>query len=193
MRLLLLGVALAMGAVGWAEEIAVFAKNEIVVGVTQASGAIPDDADKRAFLERFRASVRAMTPFEATLPLVNPAEWGKTISATTRGEVRYHKEFARGFVCRLSLENLLPDHRYILTLNGNPQKRGNALLPEVVPGIPDERYYDFLFIQTDARGRYDSTLGIHLQPSAYDVRIYVKDADDFKIVLYRDFFDFTVK
>jgi hypothetical protein len=32
-----------------------------------------------------------------------------------------------------------------------------------------------------------------LKPSPYDVRIYVKDADDFKIVLHRDFFGFTGK
>jgi hypothetical protein len=193
MKLLLLCIALALGVRAGAEDIAVFAKNEIVVGAAQASGAIPADTDKRAFLDQFRASVRDNAAFEAALPLVNPPEWGKTISASTHGEVNYHKKFAHGFVCRLALQDLRPNHSYILTLNGNPEKHGNDLLPDLVPGMDKERYYDFLFIVTDARGRYESTFGIYLKPSLYDVRIYVKDTDDFKIVLYRDFFAFTVQ
>lgn len=193
MKRLLFCCALVAASSAQAEEIAVFAKNELVVGVAQASGAIPSDPAKRAFLERFRASVSERTPLTATLPLVNPPEWGKTVSPSTRGEVNYHREFTGGFVCHLALADLRPDHTYILTLNGNPERAGNALLPELVPGMETERFYDFLFIATDARGGYDSTLGLHLQPGDYDVRIYVKDTDDFKIVLYRDFFPFVVK
>jgi hypothetical protein len=37
------------------------------------------------------------------------------------------------------------------------------------------------------------SLGVFLKPGGYDVRCYVKDTADFKIVLYRDFFRFEVK
>ncbi len=115
------------------------------------------------------------------------------MSAQTRGRIQFHPAFAGGFACHLSLENLLPDHDYILTLNGNPMKAGNGLLPTQVAGAPNERYYDFLIIRTDARGRYDASLGVFLKAGSYDVRCYVKDTADFKIVLYRDFFRFEVR
>jgi hypothetical protein len=56
-----------------------------------------------------------------------------------------------------------------------------------------QRYYDFLIVRTDSRGGYDARLGVYLKPGAYDVRCYVKDTADFKIVLYRDFFKFMVQ
>jgi hypothetical protein len=53
--------------------------------------------------------------------------------------------------------------------------------------------YDFQTITTDATGRYNATYGLVLTAGPYDVRFYVKDTADFKIVLYRDFFKFTVE
>jgi len=35
--------------------------------------------------------------------------------------------------------------------------------------------------------------GVALPPGPYDVRFYVKDTSDFKIVLYHDFFPFGVQ
>lgn len=92
----------------------------------------------------------------------------------------------------MQLHDLRPNHAYILTLNGNPEKAGNTLLPTPVPGNEREKCHDFLDFETDAAGRYDGELGVFLRPGAYDARIYVKDTADFKIVLYRDFFKFTV-
>lgn len=192
MKHLLLASLLLIARGASAEDVAVFAKNQIAVGSDQMTGAIPDEADARAFLDAFRASRRAPENLAVSAPLVNPPEWGKTISAATHGEIRYPKNFPHGFVCRLALAKLQPDHRYILTLNGNPKLPGNALLPTPVPGLPDERYYDFLFIETDASGNWTGNLGIFLPRGAYQPRVYVKDADDFKIVLYHDYFPFTV-
>jgi hypothetical protein len=153
----------------------------------------PTGADRVAFFEVFKADLKRQAPLEVALDLVSPPAWGKTVSAQTRGSIQFHTAFAGGFACRLSLENLLPDHDYILTLNGNPKRAGNGLLPSQVPGDPIERYYDFLIIRTDSHGHYDASLGVFLQPGGYDVRCYVKDTADFKIVLYRDYFRFDVR
>jgi hypothetical protein len=192
MKSILALAALLMTLRGTAAEIAVFAKNEIVVVGEQTTGAIPDSPDGRGFLNHFRDFTREHRAFEAKLPLINPPAWGKTIRASTHGEVSYLREFAHGFVCQLALREMAPNHRYILTLNGKPELQGNDALPLQVPGMAKERYYDFLYIETDAHGDYDATLGIFLKQSPYDVRIYVKDSADFKIVLYRDYFPFAV-
>jgi hypothetical protein len=153
----------------------------------------PKEPDRAAFFGAFKADVAQHAPFESTMDLVSPPAWGKTVGPAARGTIRFHPSFERGFCCRLSLENLLPGHSYILTLNGNPSRSGNGLLPSSVPGNEKEKYYDFLVVKTDAAGAYDATLGIFLKPGDYDVRCYVKDTSDFKIVLYRDFFPFKVR
>jgi hypothetical protein len=174
-------------------QIVVFGEKDFYVLDPGAPQAEPTGADRRAFFEGFRADLKRQAPLEGALDLVSPPAWGKTVGAQTRGSLQFHTAFAGGFACRLSLENLLPDHDYILTLNGNPSREGNGLLPSQVPGNPTERYYDFLVIRTDAHGHYDASLGVFLQPGGYDVRCYVKDTADFKIVLYRDFFRFDVR
>lgn len=160
---------------------------------TATTAPAPLDAAKLAFLAAFQRDLAGTGALEASLPVENPPEWGRVVSDQSGGTLRYHRAFAGGFVCHLTLGHLLPSHRYILTLNGNPEKQGNNLLPDPVPGYEAERFYDFLGIDTDAAGRYDAALGIFLTPAPYDVRLYVKDTADFKIVLYRDFFRFTVE
>ncbi|HMD61103.1 MAG TPA: hypothetical protein VKG78_06710 [Opitutaceae bacterium] len=191
-KLLSLAVLLPCGILP-AQQIVVFGETDFVVLDAGAPSPGPGDPDRVAFLEGFRADLARKAPYGEAMDLVNPPSWGKTVSAATRGEIRFHKSFARGFACRLTLENLLPDHEYILTLNGNPERAGNSLLLTPVPKNEKERYYDFLIARTDPHGRYDASLGVYLRPGAYDVRCYVKDTADFKIVLYRDFFKFTVE
>ena len=65
-----------------------------------------------------------------------------------------------------------------------------------VPDIGNGTYV-FLFQNgtadtTGANGQYDATIGIRLPAGPYEVRFYVKDTADFKIILYRDFFKFQV-
>lgn len=190
-KLSVLCLALAgAGLLGATEPLAVFGRHDIqLVAAESASRA----GDQASFLAAYRRDRAATTPFELELPLVNPPDWGRTVSANAGGSVQYHRIFSHGFVCRIALHDLLPNHAYVLTLNGNPFRDGNALLPTPVPGNEAEKYYDFLDIKTDGSGRYDGELGIFLEPGRYDVRIYAKDASDFKIVLYRDFFPFVVQ
>ena len=176
-----------------AQRIVVFGESDFYVLGSGGASPGPNEPDRVAFLESFRADTARKAPYEESLDLVNPPAWGKTVSAGAHGTIRFHRAFPRGFACHLGLESLLPGHDYILTLNGNPARAGNSLLLTPVPSNEQERYYDFLIVRTDPRGRYDASLGVYLKPGAYDVRCYVKDAADFKIVLYRDFFRFTVE
>lgn len=174
-----------------ASDIAIYARGEAyVLGATAPD---LDRPDGRAFWRTFKAAVAEAAAWPGELPLINPPAWGKTLSAETQGMIQFRRSFPGGFFGHLSLCGLAPQTLYILTFNGNPELAGNALLPTPVPGLADERYYDFAFVETDANGDYDATLGVKLAPGDYAVRLYVKDTSDFKIVLYRDYFPFTVK
>jgi hypothetical protein len=193
LRIFLIIPLLLLGGGLFAGQVVVFGEKDFYVLDSASVREAPREAGRLAFLEAFKADTNGKAPLENALDLINPPAWGKTVSAQTRGRIQFHPAFPGGFACRISLENLLPDHDYILTLNGNPEKAGNSLLPSPVPGNEKERYYDFLIIKTDAHGHYDAGLGVFLAAGSYDVRCYVKDTGDFKIVLYRDFFKFEVR
>jgi hypothetical protein len=152
----------------------------------------PKDPGQHAFFDAYRQD-QAAPSYQTALDLISPPAWGKTISAATHGTIQFHPSFAGGFACRIAIDGLLPDHAYILTLNGNPALPGNDLLLSLVPGSTKERYYDFLIVKSDSRGHFDGSFGIYLKPGKYDARCYVKDTGDFKIVLYHDYFPFEVK
>jgi hypothetical protein len=187
---LLSALLLAAGAGSASEPLVVFSRNDVR---PLSSGKAPTTGAQAAFWAAYREDRAAGTRYELELPLVSPPEWGKTIGPKTGGRVQYHRIFPRGFVCRISLHDLVPNHLYILTLNGNPLKDGNVLLPMKVPNVEREKYYDFLDFKSDEQGGFDTQVGIFLEPGRYDVRIYVKDAGDFKIVLFREFFPFVAK
>lgn len=191
-RLLLIAALLSPGTYVCARDLAVFGENDAYVIGPDAARQGPSAPKRAAFLDAYAADVASRSPLKESAALVNPPSWGKTVSAATGGTLLYHAAFAGGFVCHLTLSNLAPNHRYILTLNGNPSRAGNSLLLTPVTQNAQERYYDFQFVTTDAAGSFDGGFGIFLTPGDYDVRCYVKDTDDFKIVLYRDFFTFRV-
>jgi hypothetical protein len=180
------------GAVASGRVLAVFGESAYTPLGAGADSFHPTEPAQVAFLRDYGADRAREAPYENALDLVNPPDWGKTLGPQTHGRLQFHPVFPGGFACRISLENLAPRHTYILTLNGNPARDGNNLLATPVPGNEKERYYDFLVVRTDSRGAFDGRLGVFLRPGAYDVRCYVKDTADFKIVLYRDFFRFSV-
>lgn len=192
-KLLLIVPLLAFGDGLFAGQIVVFGEKDFYVLDAGTTPAGPKEADRLAFFDAFRADAGRQAPLEDSLELISPPAWGKTVGPATHGKLQFHPSFRGGFACRITLESLLPDHDYILTLNGNPERAGNGLLLSAVPGNGAERYYDFLIVRTDSGGHYDAGLGVFLKPGAYDVRCYVKDTADFKIVLYRDFFKFEVR
>jgi hypothetical protein len=191
-KLLLLAALLAANA-SFAGQIVVFAKG-VFVGLDSNSPApaLPADPVRAAFLSAFQADLAHPAAFGAADRLATPPDWGRTIPGAG-GTIQYHGSFRGGFVVRVALNGLAPSHRYILTLNGNPGLPGNNRLVDPVPGNPSERYFDFLTITTDTTGRFEATFGVMLPGGPYGVRFYVKDTDDFKIVLYRDYFKFAVE
>ncbi len=152
-----------------------------------AASSSPVTAAQASFISAVKARGEAGVP----LPLIAPPEWGRAVPGAA-GTVRLHPTVAGGLVLQVALKGLAPAHRYILTLNGNPQLPGNDRLPDPVPGLPAERYYDFLTATTDELGGYEATFGIVLPAGPYKVRFYVKDTTDFKIVLYHDYFPCAV-
>ena len=184
---------ICIGSIMYSQKILVFSKEEKCYFDAKSSPCKPEGNDKREFMDNFKSK-----SFRDTLNLIRiklitpPKEWGKKVSDTTFGKIAYYTSLHHGFITDLSLYNLLPDHNYLLTLNGNPKLVGNNLLPDTVPNYNIEKYYDFLSIKTDLQGKFNARIGIYLKPGDYHVRFYVKDTDGFKIVLYHDYFKFTI-
>lgn len=157
-----------------------------------SGSALASGASNDRLLRAFVASMAKKIDFEHSIPLTDFPTWGKTVEGAS-GVLDYRGHFPGGFVGHVALSGLAPKHIYILTLNGNPERAGNDKLKSPVPGNEKERYYDFQIIMTDGAGTFSATYGIALAAGNYDVRFYVKDTADFKIVLYHDFVPFTVE
>jgi hypothetical protein len=154
----------------------------------------PASSERNAFLNNYRQFlVDENFPGKGIDLVIPPLEWGKKENDETHGKLFYQESFKYGFVTHLFLVKLAANHKYRLTLNGNPELDGNELLPDRVPGNDKERYYDFLDILTNEKGDYNANLAVGLTPGKYHLRFYVKDMDDWKIVLYHDYFRFTVE
>jgi hypothetical protein len=191
MKILFIILGLQLGGALFAQEIIVFAKGDsFVLGATNI--ATPNNSTNRSFLSAFQSDLAVPVKFKGPDELSDLPEFGRKVPGAT-GEIRYHKSFLGGLVVEVTLAGLTPDHKYILTLNGNPERAGNDKLMETVDHNKKEKYYDFQTITTDAGGRYHATYDVVLAAGKYDVRFYVKDTTDFKIVLYHDFFKFAVK
>ena len=188
MKLFLFIACLLLSTGLFARDMVVFAKGDSIV---LGSGTETNDPAKASFLAAFKADLAHPSAFAGPFQLGDLPEFGRKVPGAT-GEIQYHGSFLGGFVVRVNLGGLLPNHKYILTLNGNPERPGNDNLMERVSHNTKEKYYDFLTVTTDADGRYDATFGIRLPAGPYEVRFYLKDTTDFKIILYRDFFKFTV-
>jgi hypothetical protein len=175
-----------------AQEIVVFAKGDsLALGPATSSSTITNPV-KAAFLNTFKADLALTSASWETNKLTDFPVYGRNV-AGAGGEFRYHASFKGGFVAVTTLGGLLPGHKYILTLNGQPSRAGNTNLVDLVSSNSKEKYYDFQTITTDAGGKYHATFGVALPAGPYDVRFYVKDTADFKIVLYHDFFKFAVE
>ena len=183
---------LATGTGLFAKEIVVYGRGNSVVLAPEITDTNAPDPAKASFLAAFKADLEKPADFAETAKLTDFPKHGRIIPGADGG-FRYHPSFHGGFVVVIMLEGLLPDHKYALTLNGNPERAGNTNLVQAVTNKPREKYYDFQTITTDASGGYQATFGVMLPAGPYDVRFFVKDTADYKIVLYHDFFQFTVE
>jgi hypothetical protein len=178
----------------YSQQVIVFGKEEKCFFDPHEDPCHPEGKIEIDFFNKFRDVSFSDTSQTISAKLITPPlDWGKKVSDSTFGEILYRSAFLHGFITELKLINLLPDHNYLLTLNGNPKLAGNSLLPDTVPKYNVEKYYDFLSIVTDKEGNYKARIGIFLKRGDYNVRFYVKDTDGFKIVLYHDYFNFRVE
>ena len=171
----------------------VFAKGDsIVLGAGTAEAEAKDPA-QASFLAAFKADLARPLPFEEPLPLTTTLPgFGREVPGAT-GEIWYHDSFPGGLVIGVTLAGLVPNHKYILTINGAIQHAGNNNLPEQLTRNNPQKYFDFSPAMTDKNGRYQGTFGIRLPPGPYDVYFFVKDTADWKIVLSHSLFQFTVE
>ncbi len=149
---------------------------------------------EKAFATKAKSALAEITEFDKTMNLSTPPlDWGKMENVSTNGKVEFQLNTEDGFLNRVSLNNLKPNHDYVLTLNGRPDLVGNDLLPETVRGNKKEKYLDLIRIKTNELGYYVGIHVVYLKKGNYHVRYYVKDTDDYKILLYHDYFKFSVK
>ena len=149
---------------------------------------------EKAFATKAKSALAEITGFEEIINLTTPPlDWGKMENESTNGKVEFQLNTEDGFLNRVSLNNLKPNHDYVLTLNGRPDLVGNDLLPETVRGNEKEKYLDLIRIKTNELGYYVGIHAVYLKKGNYHVRYYVKDTDDYKILLYHDYFKFSVK
>jgi DNA-directed RNA polymerase subunit RPC12/RpoP len=170
----------------------VFGKGDSLVPGTGTAEAEVKDPAKAAFLAAFKADLACPLAFEGPVGLTPLSGNGRTVPGAT-GEIHYLGSFPGGLVIGVSLAGLVPNHDYVLTLNGAVQHAGNDNLPDQWSRNSKQKHYDFSRITTDANGCYQATFGIRLPVGSYDVYFFVKDTSDWKIVLSRDFFKFTVE
>jgi hypothetical protein len=194
MKHLLLIAAVITCSTVYSQQVISYSKEEKCYLDEKSKPCKPNDEEKAGFINIFTSENFQDTINISQAKLITPPlQWGRNISDNTFGEIIYYNSLKSGFITNLSLNKLLPNHAYELTLNGNPKLVGNDLLPDTVPNLNIERYYDFLSITTDSHGEYHAKIGVYLKHGDYHVRFYVKDKDDFKIILYHDYFKFSVK
>jgi len=148
---------------------------------------------RAAFLAAFKADLAHPLALEGPDEL-STFPGGRVIPGAS-GDIQWHRSFPGGLIIDVTLQGLIPDREYFLSINGDPKRAGNGNLVDVYQVSPNNilRYYDFSTITTDMTGNYHATFGIMLPAGKYDVSFYVKEPPDFSIVLHHDFFQFTVE
>lgn len=189
---LLLACALIATVVAPAKPYLVYGKGDSVEWKADGSTPVPADDARAAFLAAFTADLGHPKSYGPVLKLVDPLDLGRSVKGA-HGYVQAHATFPGGLVIKVNVAGLTPNHRYVLTLHGKAQRTGYEQLPDPVPDNAGERYYDFFECTTGPGGGFNGIFGVKFPPGYYDFRFYVKDTDDHAVVLYRDYFKFTVE
>lgn len=117
-----------------------------------------------------------------------PNSWGKTIPSSS-GKIYYYDKFQEAFSGGIILGGLAPNHGYFLSLHGKPSNPGYDFLPQI--DDKGQRYFDFLQVNTNSVGNVSEKFNVAMKPGDYNVKFFVKDINDWKIVLYNDILIFT--
>jgi hypothetical protein len=123
------------------------------------------------------------------IPLEGPA-----IIPDATGKVTFCKNDVSRFRLHVALGHLLPNHSYVLALNGWNGKPGNNKLMKQFETFGALGKYDFATVTTDAHGSFDTQVEIpDLCVGDYDVKLLVKDPQQsFHVILAGDHVKFEV-
>jgi len=124
---------------------------------------------------------------------INEPSWLSRSSKTTplpSGRIQF-TNYAKGKLTgSILLEQLEPNRSYILSIERKPGQPGSDKLLEQ---FKKEGRIDLQHIKTDEKGSYKGEFALELPPGDYDVRLLVRDELSWEVVLYNDFWVFTIK
>jgi len=133
-------------------------------------------------------------PEELDIIHLSPAfTFGENIAGSS-GKFLFNKKDRNALTGTIMIEKLLPNHDYMLCINGKPGKPGNTKLPQDNINNPEEHHWNFQHVRTDSNGNVTQKVYQTLDTSNYDVKFFVKDPNnDWKIVLYNNHLKFKVE
>jgi hypothetical protein len=120
-----------------AQTIIVFAKGDTLALGPGTDSVKFENPEKDSLLTVFKSDLALGPKFENSLELSNLPQWGRKVP-DAKGTIQFHNSFHGGIILRVELGGLRPNHKYILTLNGNPERVGNNSLVDPVPGNEKE-------------------------------------------------------
>jgi hypothetical protein len=108
------------------------------------------------------------------------------------GEIEFQPLMTSSFSATLRLSGLLPNHWYMLTINGTQNEGGNDLLKEACQtSSNDEGHCDFSVLSDD-QGKVNSTIDRQLPQGQYIVKYFITDPiENYCILLYDKDASFT--
>jgi len=119
-----------------------------------------------------------------------PKSWGLPIKDSS-GYISYKKVYNdKKMNIKVKILGLLPLHSYVFSINGKHWHKSNNILSQ---RYGNEGYFDFAQVMTDNEGNCEKYFSLNLPADNYNVKFLVKDPKSWKVVLYNDFFIFTIK
>jgi len=115
--------------------------------------------------------------------------------AEIKAELNYDKIASDVFKGKIKVSGLLPDHEYVLTLNGWANHESNKLLIKQCQlwKPTGEGYCDFKKVKTDSNGSINKDLEELLDKGLYKVKFLIKDTSNWTVVWTDDTVKFKVK
>ncbi len=109
--------------------------------------------------------------------------------------LEYRRENIGVFEGRLTASGLLPNHKYVLTLNGWSNHPSNKLLPNScqIWEQTKEKYCDIDKVSTDDKGNMDVKFKEKLPKGIYKIKFLIKDTNDWIVVWSDDLVKFEVR
>jgi len=135
-------------------------------------------------------------PQKSELKLYPPTwEKSKRKEPIQSGKLLYYDNSPGTLKGEIKLSRLRPNQLYALILQGKREHPSSRYLPQTLKGYRGEekKYFEFKRVHTDKRGYLKTNFEVNLPAGVYDVKFFVRYGGDGSLVLYNDFFLFTVR